>query len=1375
MSLLTNAEDFSGLQFSDPRTAILDATLPSNPSRSLLFIDSGVVDDVQTLVNGALGAEVHLLRLGADAMAQITQTLLGRSGIESLQIVSHGRSGGLKLGAGWLDLQSLPSYLGQLKSWGQALTAEADVLLYGCDVGQGESGNAFVNLLAQATGADVAASDDLTGNGALGGDWDLEVRSGRIEAVGLVVGDYRAVLASFAGSTNVGVGTYPSSVTLGDVNGDGKLDLLTANSNSNNVSVRLGDGLGGFTGSTNVGVGTYPSSVTLGDVNGDGKLDLLTANSISNDVSVRLGDGLGGFRGSTNVGVGTYPKSVMLGDVNGDGKLDLLTANTMSNDVSVRLGDGLGNFTGSANVGVVLSPYFITLGDVNGDGKLDLLTANNGSNDVSVRLGDGLGDFTGSVNVGSDIDLSPQSVTLGDVNGDGKLDLLTAHSTSNNVSVRLGDGLGGFTKSTSVGVGRAPSAITLGDVNGDGKFDLITANVTSNDVSVRLGDGLGGFTGSLDIGVGSLPFSVTLGDVNEDGKLDLIVANYGSSNVSVLLNTTPTVTVSAGTAPVEEVSNGSFTIALDQPAPVGGLVVNYSLGGTATVGADYSLSQTASTNITAIAPGSFTIAAGQTTATIAVIIVKDGIVDPNETIGLNILNGDYFRDSATPRFIAASTPDVAVGGVPTSSALGDVNGDGKLDLLTTNASSNDVSVQLGDGLGGFAGNTKVVAGPSPSSITLGDVNRDGKLDFLTVSQGNNDRSGLVSVRLGDGMGGFSGTTDIAIGSVLRSLALGDVNGDGKLDFLTADSSSNTVLVRLGDGLGGFSGSTNVAVGPFPFSVTLGDVNRDGKLDLLTANNSRDSGSVSVRLGDGLGGFSGSTNVDVGPFPIFVTLGDVNRDGKLDFLTAHSNREVAVSVRLGDGLGGFSGTTDVAVGLQPVNLALGDVNGDGKLDLLAANAGFGPSGSNDVSLRLGDGLGGFSGTTNVVTGFNPRSVLLADVNRDGKLDFLATNLVSNTVSVRLNQPGADLVIGESVQRPQADLLLRNPSAGEVRILGLNKNQIAVSEAPQLANGTVVTPDADWKLISGKSDFNGDSIRDFVWFNTVTGESAIWYMQKGSTGLSNIIGSASLVYLPNAQKSFQVGSGWQLTAVENLLGDSRPEFLWEDRGTGSTAIWQLDIASNSRTDINLTGSAFVTLNGATIQTGGTVSGWRIAGLGSFTVNSSTKDILWFNERTFETAVWQLDGTAIVGSGFVNSLGKPLTPVGWRPVAIANLDGVGPDEIVWQSGTAVAVWNLGSNYEVTNRSVVLSQGLAAGEQVQALADLNLDGSLDLVVRQKASDVGGISIYSLNKTTFQLAIPTQFLVQPPATTAYSTGDRRFDIVDAVDLGGPLVTPNLA
>jgi Domain of unknown function (DUF4347)/Cadherin-like domain len=195
-------------------------------TRSLLFIDAGV-DDVQALVNGAIaGTEVHLLSPGQNAIEQITQALLGRSGIESLQIVSHGKSGGLKLGESWLDVQNLPSYVGQLKSWGAALGESADLLLYGCNVGQNAEGRAFVNLLAQATGADVAASDDLTGNAALGGDWELEYHTGAIESASLLVSDYASVLANFSVMNTDDSGTGSLRDAIDQANTTAEADTL---------------------------------------------------------------------------------------------------------------------------------------------------------------------------------------------------------------------------------------------------------------------------------------------------------------------------------------------------------------------------------------------------------------------------------------------------------------------------------------------------------------------------------------------------------------------------------------------------------------------------------------------------------------------------------------------------------------------------------------------------------------------------------------------------------------------------------------------------------------------------------------------------------------------------------------------------------------------------------------------------------------------------------------------------------------------------------------------------------------------------------------------------------------------------------------------
>ncbi|UBF25722.1 DUF4347 domain-containing protein [Kovacikia minuta CCNUW1] len=149
-------------------------------SSSLLFIDP-TVDDLPNLLSGVTaGTEVHILNSSQNAVTQITNTLLGREGISSIHIVSHGESGGLDFGAGKLNLSDLPQFASQIQSWKKALTNDADILLYGCDVADGELGKAFVNILSQLTGADVAASSDLTGSASQSGNWTLEVNTGEI-------------------------------------------------------------------------------------------------------------------------------------------------------------------------------------------------------------------------------------------------------------------------------------------------------------------------------------------------------------------------------------------------------------------------------------------------------------------------------------------------------------------------------------------------------------------------------------------------------------------------------------------------------------------------------------------------------------------------------------------------------------------------------------------------------------------------------------------------------------------------------------------------------------------------------------------------------------------------------------------------------------------------------------------------------------------------------------------------------------------------------------------------------------------------------------------------------------------------------------------
>jgi len=335
-------------------------------------------------------------------------------------------------------------------------------------------------------------------------------------------------------------GTAPGFVAVGDFNGDGKLDMVVANSSSNNVSILLGNGDGTFQAAVNYSVGTDPDFVAVGDFNGDGKLDLAVANANSNNVSILLGNGDGTFRPSVNFTVGSEPSSVVVGDFNGDGKLDLVVANVQSNNVSVLLGNGDGTFQTALHYSTAVFPSSVAVGDFNGDGRLDLAVANFGTESVSILLGNGDGTFQPAVNYGAGF--PPSHLAVGDFNGDGVLDLAVADITNtgpSNVSVLLGNGDGTFQPAVGYGAGSNNdfASVAVGDFNGDGKLDLVVAHAGSNatnNVSILLGNGDGTFQPAVNYGTGSNP-SVAVGDFNGDGRLDIAVVDHFASTVSVLL------------------------------------------------------------------------------------------------------------------------------------------------------------------------------------------------------------------------------------------------------------------------------------------------------------------------------------------------------------------------------------------------------------------------------------------------------------------------------------------------------------------------------------------------------------------------------------------------------------------------------------------------------------------------------------------------------------------------------------------------------------------------------------------------------------------------------------------------------------------------
>ena len=412
---------------------------------------------------------------------------------------------------------------------------------------------------------------------------------------------------TFSGGADPAVGGLPYSVTTADVDGDGDLDLLTANAASNTVSVRLNNGSGIFSGGSDPVVGSGPYTVTAADVDGDGDLDFLVTNDFAGTVSVRLNNGSGTFGGGSTVAVGSGAWGAATADVDGDGDLDLLTANHGTNTVSVRLNNGGGVFGGGSDPMVGNNPFCVATADVDGDGDLDLLAANETSNTVSVRLNNGSGVFSGSTElpVGS----GPQSVTAADLDGDNDTDLLVANHGSNSVSVLLNNGSGAFSLASTVIVGAYAASVVAADIDGDGDLDLLVSNQNANTVSVRLNNGSAAFTGTATVNVGSAPIFMTTADVDGDGDLDLLTANQNGNTVSVRFNqmaAVPDLVVSTGTlaSPVA-VAAGTYN-----SITVTGTGIA-QLGGSTVVNTSVSVSGTLLTNCQPLTgAASFALAAG---------------------------------------------------------------------------------------------------------------------------------------------------------------------------------------------------------------------------------------------------------------------------------------------------------------------------------------------------------------------------------------------------------------------------------------------------------------------------------------------------------------------------------------------------------------------------------------------------------------------------------------------------------------------------------------------------------------------------------------------------------------------------------------------
>jgi hypothetical protein len=747
--------------------------------------------------------------------------------------------------------------------------------------------------------------------------------------------------------------------------------------------------------------------LATGDFNGDGILDLATMDG------VHLGVGDGTFQEPTaglRLSAGNPNlDGIVVGDFNGDGKLDLAVRFTFRNTIAVLLGNGDGSLQAPVYYAVGRSsgrPYgagdILVAGDFTGNGHLDLATANSGSNDVSVLLGKGDGTFQPAVEYA--VGERPDALAAGDFAGNGRLDLAVAcqgneypypsGTNPGGVSVLMGNGDGTFQRAREYAAGQSPVALTSGHFTSDAKLDLAFADAgdvsgSGTGVSLMLGNGDGTFRAAQTIFTG-FPSALVAGDFSGNGHLDLAISSWPGSTVSVL------------------VGNGDGTFQAPQTYVLGASLFPFSL-----------------------VAGDFT---------------GNGRLD--------LATADYFTNNL---FVLLNNGEgtfevsqqLAVGPGPSSLAEADFTGNGRLDLATANFGSNDVSVLLGNGDATFQRQERFAAGIEPSFIVAGDFNGDGRIDLAVADNGDANGNGSgVSVLLGNGDGTFQPPQAYAMGLIPSALVAGDFTGDGRPDLAAVgvdlSTGAGAVSVLLNNGDGTFQPAMEYAVGSSPDALLASDFAGDGRLDLAVVDNSPETGSseVSMLLGNGDGTFKPAVRYAVGLSPYGfgqgdpIVAGDFTGDGRLDLAVSGgyvpSTRAGAVSVLLGNGDGTFQPANLYAVGgIFPDSIVAGDFTGGGRLDLAVVDANP-DTGASEVAVLLGNGDGTFQSPVQFAVGGTPNDVMAGDFTGNGRLDLAVTNSGSGDISLLLgNGDGTFVGSGQLATTPFANPLVADVNGDGAR--------------------------------------------------------------------------------------------------------------------------------------------------------------------------------------------------------------------------------------------------------------------------------------------------------------------------------------------------------
>ncbi|MBT1699033.1 VCBS repeat-containing protein [Fulvivirgaceae bacterium PWU4] len=676
---------------------------------------------------------------------------------------------------------------------------------------------------------------------------------------------------SFRAVTSINMPNTPFELAKGDLNNDGRPDVVSCNFNSNagqQITVVLNTGSGTFTGAAfkNFAAGTNVNDIALGDFNKDGNLDVVVCSQSNVNFSLLTGDGTGNLAAPVSFAAGDVPEGIAIGDMNKDNNLDVLVSNRGTPaDLRIYAGNGAGGFAAPTvipitNIGDVTvadfnkdsNPDFavfvngnvqvwsgngsgttftltqtitsagsdddIDVADLNNDGAMDIHTSS------TYIMNNGTGTFTTPVAL---INPPGEEMTTGDVNNDGNLDLVQTDYNAHypNTRIYLGDGTGTFTMLAKFETYIYALGLQVLDVNNDGKMDIVGVGTDGSlrRADILIGDGTGYFDSVIKYPTAANPVDMVKGDFNEDGKIDVALCHYaGGSNVSVYLGQGQGRFGKPATYAASQFPRQIITLDYNKDTHADLVTLNEGTSAAISIFTGNGAGQfTLLTSFGVTANFGRITAADFNNDTHTDLVVSGGTAA--NVISLITGTGSGFNAPVTIN-MSAKIYDVKAA---------DFDGNGNQDVAATFTNDNKFGILFGNGAGAFTEGPKYNA--FRELIEVHDLNNDSKPDAIIHSGGTTGKDIMIN----DGTGNFTASV-FSPPLSLRGLGYADMDGDGIKDLVVGSQnsiSSSSGLHRI------YKGSASGTFGTLIYtkdysggsSLVTHDVNGDGKMDIITTS------------------------------------------------------------------------------------------------------------------------------------------------------------------------------------------------------------------------------------------------------------------------------------------------------------------------------------------------------------------------------------------------------------------------------------------------------------------------------------------------------------------------------------------------------------